>query len=101
MKRTCLAIWEILTLSCEQSTRLMSDSLDQQLPWSKRLAFRLHAIGCRSCRRFLSQIRFLRSAAEKCDRPPAGSTETSSSDSFSLSPEARQRIERAVREADD
>jgi len=101
MKRTRLTIWEILTLSCEQSTRLMSESLDQQLPWTQRLAYRLHAVVCRSCRRFLRQIRFLRNAAEQCNHPPGASAETGAGESFSLSPEARQRLEQAVREADE
>lgn len=96
MKRALLTIWRILTLPCDESTRLMSASLDQELPWSERVAFRLHAIGCGSCRRFFRQIRFLRAAAEKSR---GGPNDAAGNASLTLSPEARQRIEQAMREA--
>lgn len=98
MKRTLLTIWRILTLPCEDSTRLMSASLDQQLPWSERVAFRLHAVGCGSCRRFFRQIRFLRTAAEQQCRAP---NDTTGDDSNALPPAARQRLEQSVQEAID
>lgn len=98
VKRTLLSIWRILSLPCSESTRLMSASLDEQLPWPERAAFRLHAIGCRSCRRFFRQIRFLRAAAEKHSH---NLSESGGSDAMALSPEARQRIDEAVRRAMD
>jgi hypothetical protein len=101
VKQKSLAIWKILTLSCEESAQLMSESLDQKLPWSKRMAFRLHAIGCRSCRRFFRQIRLLRSAAETFQGVPVDAPESPAQKTSSLSPEARQRIEQALQKAED
>jgi hypothetical protein len=100
MTRRLAAIWRILTLPCDQAVRLMSASLDQEVPWSDRIAFRLHAISCRSCRYFFRQIRFIRAASERYRLRPDDSTETSPDDSFALSPEKRQQIDRALRNAE-
>lgn len=83
----------ILTLTCEESTRLVSESLDRELPAGERWAVRLHALCCWSCRRYRRQILFLRDAIRRraidigAAAPPAGPT---------LSPEARQRIQQAL-----
>jgi len=101
MTRTLAAIWRILTLPCDQSVRLMSTSLDQKIPWSERIAFRLHAISCRSCRHFFKQIRFIRTASERYRLPPDDFAGTTPDDSFALSPERRQQIDEALRKAGD
>lgn len=62
MKNWISAAKLILTLKCEQSTRLVSDSLDRELSTVERWAIRLHYIGCWSCRRFGKQIRLMRKA---------------------------------------
>ncbi len=83
----------ILTLNCEESTRLVSESLDRQLPRSDRVAVKLHALCCRSCRLFRRQMLFLRetircrTAAMTADTPDSGP---------SLTPEARERIIQAL-----
>jgi hypothetical protein len=101
MKRKLAAIWRILSLPCEDSASLMSASLDRELPWSERMAFRLHAVSCRSCRRFFKQICFMRAAAERCrghSHDPAGEPPH---DALALPAETKQRIERALQEAKD
>lgn len=99
MKSKLATIWRILTLPCSESTRLMSASLDEKLPWTERVAFRLHAVSCGSCRRFFKQIRFLHSAADRYRRPPDDSPDAPPRESATLSPETRQRIERALQDA--
>ena len=77
----------------------MSASLDQPTAWHQRLAFRLHAIGCRSCRRFYRQIRFLRRIAARGDMYDLPDESTNSQ--LVLSPESRTRIREAIRKAKD
>ena len=62
MKRFYSSLKRILTLNCEESTRIVSDSLDRQLSFTERWAVRLHCISCWSCRRFGRQLRALRDA---------------------------------------
>ncbi len=57
------AIKLILTLKCEQSARLVSDSLDRELGLAERWAVRGHHLGCRSCRRLRQQLLALNEAA--------------------------------------
>ena len=86
-------IRRILTLSCDESTRLVSESLDRDLPVGERLAVRLHAVGCLSCRRFARQLRFLRAALRHRDAETAADGAP-----VTLSPEARERIHQLLTE---
>ena len=87
------SIRRILTLSCEESTRLVSESLDRELPRSDRLAVKLHALCCRSCRGFRRQMLFLREAIR---RRAAATTTDALVGGPSLTPEARERIIQAL-----
>lgn len=91
------AVKLILTLKCEQSTRLVSQSLDGQLGWSERWAVRLHALCCRPCRRYKRQILFLRQALR---RGGQSLVEAMLPDQSSLSPQARERIRQALTRQD-
>jgi predicted anti-sigma-YlaC factor YlaD len=57
------AVWKILTLPCEEASRLMSDGLDRELSSVERIALRAHLISCRSCKRFRRQLRVIDEAA--------------------------------------
>jgi hypothetical protein len=82
----------LFALKCEESTRLVSESMDHDLTPAKRWAVRLHAISCRSCRRFRKQIDFIRHAiAQRADLDGA---ELESAPG--LSRVARARIVRAI-----
>jgi hypothetical protein len=86
------AVKMVLTLSCDESTRLTSMSMDRDLSRSERVAVRLHAVSCRACRRFRRQIQFIRDAirgrlAAKSVVPFPGP---------SLTPEARKRLKHIV-----
>ena len=59
MKKLLSAAKLMLTLKCEQSTRIVSESLDRKLSPVERWAVRLHYVSCWSCRRFGKQLRMM------------------------------------------
>ncbi|MGD8453364.1 MAG: hypothetical protein PVJ57_16250 [Phycisphaerae bacterium] len=58
--RRLLEFLQDLNRPCRDMTALISASFDQQLPWSKRFAYRLHILYCTSCRRYRQQLGALR-----------------------------------------
>ncbi len=60
-------------LSCKDVTRLVSESLDRDLPWYRRLGVWFHLMMCKYCSRYSRQLHALRHllhcAAEK-ERAP-------------------------------
>ena len=89
MKNWLAALNLILTLKCEHSTRIVSESLDRDLSAVERWAVRLHYISCSSCRRFGEQVRQLRESFRLHSDQV--------SDQQQLSPDALRRIEDAIR----
>lgn len=87
----------VLTLRCEHSTRLVSESLERELSFSERWAVRLHAIGCHSCRRVGRQLRRLHEAAKHVAEAEA--RDLAAAEGPTLSPEGRRRIAAALRHA--
>ncbi len=85
----------ILTMRCEEASRLASDALDRKLSLSERLALRAHTYICRSCRRVHAQLQMLR---EFLDQMPSA-WRSRLSDAPRLSPERRRRIEQLLTEA--
>ena len=86
------AIKMLLALKCEESTRLVSEALDRDLPAVERWAVRLHAVSCRSCRPFRRQVIFMRETLQqRFALESAGSD-----DAFRLSDEARTRIAQVI-----
>jgi hypothetical protein len=88
-----IIVWLLRRLpTCQEATRLMSDSLDQKLSLRQRLQMKLHVLVCMWCERYRRQLLFLRQAmqqsskyAERGIAPPP-----------SLPPEARERLNRAL-----
>jgi hypothetical protein len=78
--------------NCREASRLQSEALDHSLTPVQRFGLRVHLILCKWCRRYGKQIRFLRHATHE---HPELVTEASPS---TLSPEARQRLKRALRD---
>jgi uncharacterized membrane protein len=84
--------WRLLNLPCVEVAKLVSESLDRDLPLATRIALRLHLIGCSACRLYLKQSRRIREAMRSlAGRDPA--------EGPGLSDEARERIKQALREA--
>ena len=80
-------------VSCKEITRLVSESLDRALPFRQRLAVWWHLRLCQLCNRFRRQLLFLRGAIR---RHPDRLEGHESPYPSSLSPEARERIKRAL-----
>ena len=80
-------------LSCKEVSRLVSESLDLELPFRQRISLRLHLLMCSLCSRFRRQLLFLRRAARSfgkagvADKLPVH---------VRLSPAARARIKHAL-----
>jgi hypothetical protein len=83
------------TPTCAKVTALVSASLDHSLPLYKRLVVRLHFLICVWCRRYLTQVRFLRNVVRE---HPEELESAESAPSATLSPEARRRIGQALRD---
>jgi hypothetical protein len=80
-------------LNCRQVTRLVSQSMDAKLPWHQRLAIRFHLLYCIWCRRYASQIQFLRKAAKEL------SSEAVDVSAPKLSVEARDQMRKRLQSA--
>jgi len=80
-------------LRCREVSKLVSESMERDLPLRQRLAIRLHLMMCRLCSAFARQLRLLRRAArENPERlgPDEGAPEAK------LPEAARQRIKAAL-----
>ena len=77
--------------SCKEVTRLVSESLDQTLPFYQRLGILIHLMMCQFCTRYRKQLLMLketiRLVAEQSEDLHA---------SIILPPEARDRIQRSI-----
>ncbi len=80
-------------LSCREVAKLVCESLDRKLPFWTRVQLRIHLAMCRMCAAFARQVRTLRQRLRELDEPSGPVP-----DSFGLSPEARERIKRALRQ---
>lgn len=49
-------IWMILTLNCEESARLTSESMDRPLNWAEKVAVSCHRLICARSRRLNRQL---------------------------------------------
>lgn len=88
-------------LSCREATRLISQSLDEPLPFRRRMGLKFHLLMCRFCSRYQKQMLLIREAtrsiAEGEQRGMAfGFPEAME---VSLGPEAAARIKRSLRNA--
>lgn len=86
-------MWLILTLDCEQSARLTSESLDRRLYFAERWAVRAHNAFCRKSRNLARQLKLL-------DQAFRGSPDQIQMDNLEvkLSPEAKIRIADQLRD---
>jgi hypothetical protein len=82
----------ILTLSCRDSSRLISDRMDRTLSGPERIALRMHLMVCRRCRSFGRNLRFFRDLLRRM------SGKNLSGEGFTppLTPEERKRIAEKV-----
>ena len=57
-----------MLLSCEETTRLLSQGEDRKLAFGERVALRVHLAICKGCRNVNGQFRFLRVAVKELAR---------------------------------
>jgi hypothetical protein len=84
-------------LRCREITKLVSESMERQLPYRERMHVWIHLMMCRLCFGFSRQMRLLRRAArENPDRlgPDQGAPESK------LPDEAREWIKAALRNSE-
>jgi len=79
--------------SCKQVTGMISESMDRELPFSKRMGIRFHLMMCKLCTRFQSQLRLIRKILRSDSE-----SEKSSDTSLVLSSEGRKRIKKNLLE---
>ena len=77
--------------NCKKVTRMISESLDRELPVHQRLGIRVHLLMCKFCSRYQKQILGLRETirlyvTHEKDIEPY----------FTLTPEAKKRIKRSM-----
>lgn len=76
-------------LSCKEITKLVSQSLDEPLPWRKRMEVWMHLNMCRLCSAFRRDQRELR---ERMTSERQGDAGQNADSQPGLSPEAKKRI---------
>lgn len=75
-------------LNCKNASQLASRAMDEKLPFWENAGLKMHLLLCRSCSKFTQQLMFLREA----------SRHSKDHASFKLSDEAKQRIEKALKD---
>lgn len=75
--------------TCEEVSRLVSESLDRSLSFRERIGLRIHFFMCEFCRRFREQISFIREVLSHYQR--AIDDGTAMSPEIALSPGAREK----------
>ena len=83
-------------LRCRDISKLVSESMERQLPFRQRMQVRVHLMLCRLCAGFARQIRLLRRAAKQDSERVAADVSTPG---VALSQEAREQIKAALRES--
>ena len=83
-----------ITPSCQEMTRLLSEAMDRPLPLGIRTKMRLHFLICKWCDRYKNQLLFLRHALR---RNPDQLEDEAAASSTALSPEAKDRVKRVLR----
>mgnify|MGYP001545005370 CR=1 FL=1 len=85
-------------LSCKDVGRLISESLDRDIPWYGRLMLRLHLFICGACARYEKQIHFMK---ENLSRKVAQEKELNEDPPQKLPEDARARMKQALLAAKD
>lgn len=79
--------------TCQEMSRLLSDTMDRRLPWHVRMRIRIHLRMCEVCKGYHHQLILLRSLLR---RSPAQHSKQGSTRQAGLSAEAKERIRRAL-----
>ena len=77
--------------NCREVTRLVSESLDRKMTLGERIGIKMHLWMCKLCPEVMKQMLFIRESMQLISIQ-----EDPLSAEVSLSPEARERITRAL-----
>lgn len=80
-------------ITCKQATQLISDKLERDLSLWQRLSLTPHLLLCHYCRKYAKQIRFLHDNSHQLDQ------HIESNHQHTLSPEAKQKLKTALKNA--
>jgi len=86
----------LVNLSCEEASRLASESLDRDLSRSERWALGIHGTLCRSCHRMIRQLNAMRALLSKM---PETSRQLLRQQLPQLSADRKQQIKQMLRDA--
>ncbi len=75
--------------NCRQIARLVSESMDHQLPLNRRMGVRFHLMMCRHCSRYEKQLHRLRRLARSHDSSDGVHTAT-------LDKKSKERLRRLI-----
>lgn len=89
--KSSISIFQVLTLACNEASRLLSVREDRELTGLEKVGLRLHLMICRSCRCYQKFLRFLRLLIS---RQVLNFTEISGQ--WLLSNESRNRIQAKI-----
>ncbi len=73
-------------LSCEETARRISESLDNELPWFQRILLKMHFLMCAACKESARQVLDLHHVFSQISHP------AEQNESIHLSLAAKQRI---------
>jgi len=59
-----LARHPMFRITCQHASRLLSQQMEQPLPWVQRARLRLHLLACTACTRVAAQFAAMRLAME-------------------------------------
>ena len=62
-----------MMLSCKDIAHLASEINDKSLPWWRRLSAKLHLAMCKTCKRFVDQVKTVSDTCNKIPRESAPS----------------------------
>lgn len=83
--------------SCQEVSRLISEQHDRKLSTGERIKLRVHLAMCKLCARVAYQLAFVRKLARAAgDAGPDSCIERDNVVGDTLSPEARDRIRKAM-----
>ena len=99
------AVWLVLTLRCDEADELACAIAGQRASTAQRAAHRVHTALCKSCRAAQRELELIDRGLRTLAHDPEGGSESapgnltgSTHSAARLSPEARARLERALRE---
>lgn len=91
-------IFRILTLTCDESSQLMSQKQETQLSRTERWALGLHLLICKSCRKYEKQLKKLRAILRKIAQPSIYDVEASSPLDAEQTRALQERISKRIQE---